>query len=82
MNFPEVIKPEFSGPAYAGFESPRQLITRAVWNSVAAFASVAQALRLSAPPQGVVQRLVCQSDLPVRARRSFAGVAIPKKHGK
>lgn len=75
---------------YAEFQSPRQLITRAVWNSVATFASVAdQALRITArqPDYAVAQlttsvtgtSLVCPTDTPARARRSFTRVAIPKR---
>lgn len=93
MGLPEVIPPTESAKELALIKSSanapqshRQIITRAVWNSVATFASVAQALRLTAPPQpapvpqiGAGSHLVCQAGLPVRARRSFAGVAIPRK---
>ena len=87
MNLPEVIHPQESASTLAvvelpfvAFRSPRQIITRAVWNSVATFASVAQALRIAAPPQPhAVAQLVCRDNLPMRARRSFAGVSIPRK---
>jgi len=87
LSLPEVIQPQDSASALAvvelpfvAFRSPRQIITRAVWNSVATFASVAQALRITAPPQAdAVAQLVCRDNLPMRARRSFAGVSIPRK---
>lgn len=87
MSLPEVIPPQESASTLAvvelpfvTFRTPRQLITRAVWNSVATFASVAQALRLTASPQPeAAAQLVCRDNLPMRARRSFAGVSIPRK---